>query len=277
MEVENSDIIEDVYSHCKKALEKGYKTGGHALIKLGGGDWNDGYNNAGARGRGESVWLSMFYVLVVKEFAPIARGCGDEAYADELEKRGAELARAIEENAFENGYYLRAFYDSGEKMGARDSRYCKIDLLPQAFAALANLPDKEKTKSALDNAYKQLVDEKNRIIKLFTPAFGEEIAPETDPGYVKSYPEGVRENGGQYTHAAVWLALAFLRFGDRARAKKLAEMLSPCARGEIFGNEPYYMTADIYANPQAYGRGGWSIYTGAAGWYYLLLGELFSE
>lgn len=276
MEVENSDILEDVYSHCKKALEKGYKTGGHALIKIGCGDWNDGYNNVGARGRGESVWLSMFYVLVVKEFAPIARGCGDGTYAEELEKRGAELTRAIEENAFENGYYLRAFFDSGEKLGGKDSRYCKIDLLPQAFSALAKLPDREKTRSALETAYARLVDEKNGIIKLFDPAFGEEIAPETDPGYVKSYPEGVRENGGQYTHAAVWLALAFLRFGDRAKAKKLAEMLSPCAKGDNFGNEPYYMTADIYTNPQAYGRGGWSIYTGAAGWYYTLLGELYN-
>lgn len=276
LEVENSDIREDVYSHCQKALEKGYKTGGHALIKIGGGDWNDSFNNVGSRGRGESVWLSMFYVLIVKEFAPIARGFGDEAYADELEKRGAELTRAIEENAFENGYYLRAFYDNGEKLGAAGNRYCQIDLLPQAFAALANLPDKEKVKSALDTAYARLVDEKNRVIKLFDPPFGEAVAENEDAGYVKSYPVGVRENGGQYTHAAVWLALAFLRFGDREKAKKLTEILSPCNRAEIFGNEPYYMTADIYTNPQAYGRGGWSIYTGAAGWYYLLLGEEFN-
>lgn len=277
LEVENSDIREDVYSHCKKALEKGYDTGGHALIKIGGGDWNDSFNNVGSRGRGESVWLSMFYVLIVKEFAPIARGYGDEAYANELEKRGAELTRAIEENAFENGYYLRGFYDSGKKLGGEDSRYCKIDLLPQAFAALANLPDKEKVKSALDSAYARLVDEKNRVIRLFDPAFGEDITKDEDAGYVKSYPAGVRENGGQYTHAAVWLALAFLRFGDKARAKKLTEILAPCKRADIFGNEPYYMTADIYTNPLAYGRGGWSIYTGAAGWYYMLLGEEFNE
>lgn len=276
MEVENGDVREDVYSHCKKALEKGYKKGDHSLLKIGCGDWNDGYNNVGIKGRGESVWLSMFYVLTAKEFAPLARAAGDETFADELEKRGAELTRAIENNAFENGYYLRAFYDDGSKMGAQDSRYCKIDLLPQAFSVLANLPDKEKSESALKNAYTQLVDEQNRIIKLFTPAFAD-VTEAEDPGYVKSYPAGVRENGGQYTHAAVWLALAFLRSGDKVTAKRLAEFLSPAARSAAFKNEPYYMTADVYTNPDAYGRGGWSLYTGAAAWYYILLGELFGN
>lgn len=275
MEVENGNVRESVYRHCKKALEKGYEKGDHSLLKMGGGDWNDGYNRVGAHGRGESVWLSMFYVLAVKEFAPIAREAGDSAYADELEKRAAELTQSIESEAFENGYYLRAFYDDGTKMGARDSRYCKIDLLPQAFSVLADLPDREKRDSALKNAYRELVDEQNRLIKLFTPAFEQD--GEQDPGYVKSYPAGVRENGGQYTHAAIWLALAFLRSGDKVTAKRLADFLNPAKRGESFKNEPYYMTADIYTNPAALGRGGWSVYTGAAAWYYLLLKELYKE
>lgn len=160
-------------------------------------------------------------------------------------------------------------------MGARESRYCKIDLLPQAFSVLADLPDREKRDSALKNAYRELVDEQNRLIKLFAPAFEQD--GEQDPGYVKSYPAGVRENGGQYTHAAVWLALAFLRSGDKVTAKRLADFLNPAKRGEAFRNEPYYMTADIYTNPSALGRGGWSIYTGAAAWYYLLLKELYAE
>ncbi len=275
MEVEGTDVRESVYSHCKKALEKGYQTGDHSLLKIGNGDWNDSYNRVGVSGRGESVWLSMFYVLVIKEFVPIAREHGDAAYADELEKRAAELTKSIESEAFENGYYLRAFYDDGAKMGSAESRYCKIDLLPQSFSVLADLPDKEKSAEALKNAYRELVDEQNRIIKLFTPAFGQD--GERDPGYVKSYPEGVRENGGQYTHAAIWLALAFLRSGDKVTAKRLADFLNPAKRGEAFKNEPYYMTADIYTNPQALGRGGWSIYTGAAAWYYILLGELYGE
>ncbi len=275
MEVKNSDVRENVYMHCKKALEKGFKKGDKGHIKIAGGDWNDGFNRVGAGGRGESVWLSMFYVITVKEFAPVAREMHEEDYAEELEKRAAELTSVITETGYENGYFLRAFYDDGTKMGSADGDCCKIDLLPQAFSVLADIPDEEKRKSALDNAYRQLVDEENGIVKLFTPAFSQDS--EKDPGYVKSYPEGVRENGGQYTHGAIWLALAFLRNGDRKTAKKLAEFLSPANRLEIYKNEPYYMSADVYTNPQAYGRGGWSLYTGSAAWYYILLRELYSE
>ncbi len=275
IEVKNTDVRENVYMHCKKALEKGFKKGSKGLLQIGCGDWNDGYNRVGIDGRGESVWLSMFYLLAVKEFASLARDMGEDEYAGELEKRGAELNTAITENAYENGYFLRAFYDDGKKMGSPDSDCCKIDLLPQAFSVLSDIPDKEKRDSALIHAYESLVDEKSGIIKLFTPAFTTNCPD--DPGYVKSYPEGVRENGGQYTHGAIWLALAFLRNGDKQKAKKLTEMLSPINRGEAYKNEPYYMSADVYTNPLAYGRGGWSIYTGSAAWYYMLLGEMFGK
>ncbi len=274
MEVSRTDVRENVYQHCKKALEKCFKKGGKELLQIGSGDWNDGYNRVGIDGRGESVWLSMFYVLVVKEFAPIAREMEEDQYATELEKRAAELTTAITESTFENGYFLRAFYDDGRKMGSSYSDCCKIDLLPQAFAVLADIPDEEKRKSALEKAYATLVDEEKGIIKLFTPAFSPEMTDD-DPGYVKSYPVGVRENGGQYTHGAIWLALAFLRNGDKVTAKKLADFLSPVNRGEAYKNEPYYMTADVYTNPEAYGRGGWSLYTGSAAWYFLLLRELY--
>ncbi len=274
MEVKIGDASENVYMHCKKALEKGFQTGGKGLVKIGGGDWNDGYNRVGAGGRGESVWLSMFYVLTVKEFAPLAREMHEDQYAEELEKRAAQLTCAITENGWENGYFLRAFYDDGTKMGGKDSECCKIDLLPQAFSVLADIPDEEKKKSALSNAYRQLVDEQSGIIKLFSPPFSED-SPD-DPGYVKSYPIGIRENGGQYTHGAIWLALAYLRSGDSKTAKKLAEFLSPANRPESYKNEPYYMSADVYTNPDAYGRGGWSMYTGSAAWYYMLLRELYN-
>ncbi|MBQ7834631.1 MAG: hypothetical protein IJ385_02505 [Ruminiclostridium sp.] len=274
MEVTGTDVRENVYLHCKKALEKGFQKGSKGLLQIGSGDWNDGYNRVGIDGRGESVWLSLFYVLTVKEFAPIARENGEDNYALELEKRAAELTTAVTENAYENGYFLRAFYDDGRKMGSWDSDCCKIDLLPQAFAVLADIPDSDKRDSALKAAYNALVDEEKRIIKLFSPAFTAE-ATDDDPGYVKSYPAGVRENGGQYTHGAIWLALAFLRNGDKATAKKLAEFLSPANRGEEYKNEPYFMSADIYTNPDAYGRGGWSLYTGSAGWYFLLLDEIY--
>lgn len=276
MEVKTSDVRENVYLHCKKALEKGFQKGGKGLIPINGGDWNDGYNRVGIDGRGESVWLTMFYVLAVKEFAPIAREMKDEEYALELEKRAADFTTAITETAYKDGYFLRAFYDDGKEMGGRSGECCKIDLLPQAFSVLAGFPDTNMRNSALKSAYDMLVDEEKRLIKLFTPAFSSEITDD-DPGYVKSYPEGVRENGGQYTHGAIWLALAFLRNGDEETAKKLCGFLNPAKRGEEYKNEPYYMTADIYTNPDVCGRGGWSIYTGSAAWYYILLGELFKE
>lgn len=275
MEVKNTDVRENVYLHCKKAFEKGFKKGSKGFLKIGGGDWNDGYNRIGADGRGESVWLSMFYILAVKEFLPLARKMSDDEYALELEKRAAELTVTVMEKAFKNGYFIRAVYDNGKEMGSDDSEACKIDLLPQAFSVLSDIPDREKRSSALKSAYDKLVDEENGVIKLFDPPFMSDS--EDDPGYVKSYPEGIRENGGQYTHAAVWLALAFLRNNDKETAKRLINMLNPAARGSEFMNEPYYMTADIYTNPLSYGRGGWSAYTGSAAWYYMLLREMYKE
>ncbi|MBR5089914.1 MAG: hypothetical protein IK093_10850, partial [Ruminiclostridium sp.] len=273
MRVTQSGVAATVYVHCKKSLDRCYRTGSHSLIKIGSGDWNDGYNRVGEDGMGESVWLSMFYVMTVKLFLPFVRMRADDAYASELEKRAAGLAAACEDEAFENGYYLRAFYDDGRKMGAKGNECCEIDLLPQAFAELAELPDREKRASALKAAYDALYDPKAGLIALFTPPYNEDSSE--DPGYVRGYPEGIRENGAQYTHAAVWLALAFLRSGDRETALRLAEALNPAERGISYRNEPYFMSADIYTAPECKGRGGWSMYTGSAAWYYRLLAELF--
>ncbi len=273
MRVTRSAVSGTVYEHCVKALDRCYRTGQRSLIKIGGGDWNDGFDRVGEDGMGESVWLSMFYIAVVKLFAPLARRRGDDAYAAILEKRASALSASVEDTAFENGYYLRAFYDNGAKMGAAENECCKIDLLPQAFAELAGLPDKEKRRSALKSALDKLYDEEHGIIKLFDPPYSADSAE--DPGYVRGYPGGIRENGGQYTHAAVWLALAFLRSGDRETAEKLAKALDPASRGGEYKNEPYYLSADIYTAPECLGRGGWSLYTGSAAWYYRLLGELY--
>lgn len=267
MEAETSGLCESLYKHCKKAMEKGFSKGKHGLIKIGCGDWNDGYNNVGVKGEGESVWLSMFYVLCGRKFAAAARSQSDGDYADKLEKRIAELCVSIEENGWDGDRYLRAYYDNGEKMGSADSDACKIDLLPQAFSVLCGLPDTAKCVEALNTAWDLLVDKKNGIIKLFTPAFSEESSNQR-PGYVMSYPEGVRENGGQYTHAAVWYCLACFKAGQKERGIALLNMLNPAYKGESFGREPYFMTADIYTNPECYGRGGWSMYTGAAAWYW---------
>lgn len=272
IEVSQSAEKDSVFGHCRRAFECCLKKGAHGLILMGSGDWNDGYNRVG----GESVWLSMFYVMTVKAFAPAARRIGETAFADRLEKQAAELSADIEKNAFADGQYLRAFYADGSEMGAEGAECCAVDLLPQAFAELAALPDGEKRRSALIAAAESLTDSKSRLIKLFSPPFSEgKRYPET--GYVTDYPEGVRENGAQYTHAAVWYALALLHSGDRKDAEKYASWLSPAERGENFMNEPYYMTADIYTNAECRGRGGWSLYTGAAGWYYTLLRELYGK
>lgn len=272
MEAEGSGVKESLYQHCKKAMEKGFSKGRHGLVKIGCGDWNDGYNNVGVNGEGESVWLSMFYVMCGKKFAAVAREQSEGDYAQKLEKRIAELCIAIEENCWDKDQYIRAFYDNGEKMGSSENGACSIDLLPQAFSVLSGLPDTQRCITALDSAWERLVDRKNGIIKLFTPAFTEENTDQR-PGYVMSYPRGIRENGGQYTHAAVWYCLACFKAGQRERAMALLGMLNPAYKGDDFGREPYFMTADIYTNPQCYGRGGWSMYTGAAAWYWRCIFE----
>ena len=272
METEADILTENLYLHCKKAMEKGFDKGVNGLIKIGCGDWNDGYNNVGVQGKGESVWLSMFYVMCGRKFAAAARENGDAVYAEKLEKRVAELCVAIEENGWDGDWYLRAFYDNGEKMGSRDSDACRIDLLPQAFAALCGLPDTARAVAASNAAWNELVDRKNGIIKLFSPPFAEEKSHQR-PGYVMAYPEGVRENGGQYTHAAVWYCLSCFKLGQSKRAFQLLNMLDPASKTSRFGREPYFMTADIYTNPSCYGRGGWSMYTGAAAWYWRCIFE----
>jgi cyclic beta-1,2-glucan synthetase len=214
------------------------------------------------------------------------------SYAVELEGIAAALIAEVDAFGWNEEYYHRAFYDDGSPLGV-------IDLLPQAFAVLARMPDSARVNTAMNSALRELYDSENRIIKLFTPPFnrsddcggnakqagfpcraeGKErssVCPELrDPGYVQSYPPGVRENGGQYSHAAVWLALACHRLGMREKADELISAISPAGRAPCYKTEPYYLAADVYTNPKAYGRGGWSLYTGSAGWYYRVLHEVY--
>jgi cyclic beta-1,2-glucan synthetase len=263
---------ETIYRHAAAALETGHNLSERGLLLMGGGDWCDGYNEVGIGGRGESVWVSMFYVLAAKKFAQIAQGVGDKAYHDLLLERAANLTAAIEKHAWNGEYYLRAFYDDGKPMGDKGNDQCRIDLLPQAFAALCGMPDKERVNRALTAAMTELFDYRHGIVKLFTPPFSYNGTKQR-PGYVMSYPEGIRENGGQYTHAAVWLAQALNSAGRREEAIKIIKALAPFGRGDEFKTEPYYMAADVYTHPAAYGRGGWSIYTGSAGWYLRAIDE----
>ncbi|WMJ23230.1 glucoamylase family protein [Paludicola sp. MB14-C6] len=274
LEAEYTEYRESVYEHCKRALNKAYVLGNHGLPKIGCGDWNDGYSKVGIEGKGESVWLAQFLSLTMQQFKNVALLRNDTDFAEECETRSCALLQVVDQFCYDKDHYIRAFFDNGQVMGSYQSEECKIDSLTQSFSVLANMPNKERTLTALETAYHSLVDEEFGIIKLFTPPYD---ASEQDPGYVKAYPRGVRENGGQYTHASIWFAMAFAKMEQKERFFQLAKYLNPISKYEndpisdCYLNEPYYMSADIYTNEYSYGRGGWSLYTGAAGWYYQLL------
>lgn len=274
--VKQTEQRESVYRHCVRAINRAYRLGRHGLVLMGCGDWNDGYNRVGAGGQGESVWLTQFLALLMKRFSAVSRQIGEEEYADQLIDTAQKLLQTVEETAWDGAWYLRAYFDNGEKMGSRESEECRIDSLTQSFSVLSGMKDKGRQASALQEVYEQLADREHGLVRLFTPAFQ---SGSQDPGYVKAYPAGLRENGGQYTHAAVWYAMALLQSGNAERGYELIRMLNPAQRyagdslWQSYLTEPYYMAADIYTNPDAYARGGWSVYTGAAGWYYKTITE----
>ena len=250
--------------------------GSHGLPKMGGGDWNDGYNLVGAKGQGESVWLAMFLAMVLERFAPVCEGRGETDRADRYRGEAKRLKKAVDETAWDGEWYLRAFYDDGTPMGSRQSDECRLDSLSQSFAVLCGMPDKERRNRALDACLRLLVDEQGGYIRLFYPPFDKSVK---NPGYVKAYPAGLRENGGQYTHGACWLTMAMLREGRVEDGYRLLTILNPVnkyldeERAKAYKTEPYAMAADVYAHEGAQGRGGWSQYTGAAAWYYKILVE----
>lgn len=278
MQVAPDSLEETVLAHCIRAVEHGLRLGSHGLALIGCGDWNDGFSRIGAGGKGESVWLTMFLVLLLEKFAPLCERQGESERAAAWRVQANELRTAIDRAGWDGKWYLRAFYDDGTPLGGLTSDECRIDLLSQSFAALCDMPDRARVQSALTNAMTHLVDFKHGIVKLFTPPF--DTTPH-DPGYIKAYPTGIRENGGQYTHAAVWLAAALLKEGRAEEGWTLLDLLNPTARctqaplAREMKTEPYYIAADIYTHSGCYGHGGWSIYTGAAAWYYrTVLGRL---
>lgn len=262
---------ESLYMHCIRAIEHGMRFGRHGLPLIGSCDWNDGFSRVGIEGKGESVWLGWFLICVVRDFIPVCILRGDLDGKEKYEQLIKDLYASLEKHAFEGEWYLRAFFDDGEKLGADSCDECKIDLIPQAFAVMSALPSPKKCKAALDAAYDRLYDEKNALMRLFWPAF---VNGEKDPGYIKGYVEGIRENGGQYTHAANWAAYAYLLLGENSRGYELIRMINPLWRLEDkeklerYRIEPYVIAGDVYSNPEHMGRGGWSWYTGAAGWFY---------
>jgi cyclic beta-1,2-glucan synthetase len=258
--------------HCRRAIEHGLQHGPNGLPAMGAGDWNDGMNRVGAEGRGESVWLAWFACCALEGFASLLESEGQEQEAAHWRRVAADLLRATEDVGWDGEWYLRAWYDDGTPIGSRAGTECQVDLIAQAWAALAGASE-ERTEQALASAQERLVDERQRVIRLLAPPFR---GQEKDPGYIASYPPGVRENGGQYTHAATWLGWAHVKRGDGDAAERVFRLLNPALRvrdpadAEKYRVEPYVLAGDVYAVDPHLGRGGWTWYTGAASWMWRL-------
>jgi cellobiose phosphorylase len=263
-----------LYEHCAAAVEHGLNFGAHGLPLIGSGDWNDGMNLVGPEGKGESVWLAFFLAMTLKSMAGIASARGDNAASEKFTGEAEKLAANIDEGAWDGGWYLRAYFDSGEKMGSAQSVECVIDSLPQSWAVISGLTDPARAKAAMENVDARLVDRKNALIKIFEPPF-DKTGP--NPGYIRGYLPGVRENGGQYTHAAVWTVMAFAMLKDKKRAWELLGLINPVGHGAtnaksaVYKVEPYVLAADVYSEKNNAGRGGWTWYTGSASWMYQLV------
>ncbi len=265
-----------VYEHCVRAIQYGLKFGPHGLPLIGSGDWSDGMNLVGLRGRGESVWLAFFLYDVLCGFAPVALGRGDTEFHDTCLREAAQLAANIEIHAWDGDWYRRAWFDGGEALGSRENVECQIDSLPQSWAVLSQAGPRARARQAMESVDTRLVDRDHGIIKLFDPPFDRALP---SPGYIQGYVPGVRENGGQYTHAAIWAAMAFARLGDWSRAHELTWMINPLSHvgsaeaRDRYRVEPYVLAADVYAVAPHAGLGGWSWYTGSAGWMLRLVVE----
>ena len=262
-----------VFEHGARALERGIATGVHGLPLTGGGDWNDGMDRGGRAGRGESVWLGWFRIAVIALFAPLAEGRGEGARAVRWRTHGAALERAIADTGWDGRWFLRAFDDEGLPWGSATNEECRIDVLAQAWSALADCPDTARVRQALASADARLVDRDARLVRLLAPPFHD---TPREPGYIKSYPPGIRENGGQYTHGGAWLGLAWARVGEGERAHEVFDLLCAVRRAatpdgaEHYRTEPCVLAADVGGVGAHQGVGGWSWYTGAAGWVWLL-------
>ncbi len=271
-----SEEVATLYQHCVRAIEHGLKFGEHGLPLIGCGDWNDGMNLVGKDGRGESVWLAFFLFDVLTQFAELARARNDTGFADRCETQAELLQQNIELHAWDGGWYRRAYFDNGEPLGSAANPECQIDSLPQSWSVISGAGEPARARQAMAAVDQRLVRSQDKLIQLFDPPFDKSSL---NPGYIKGYIPGVRENGGQYTHGAIWTAMAFALMGDHDRAWELFTLLNPIHHAETpeqiatYKVEPYVVAADVYAVAPHTGRGGWTWYTGSAGWMYRLLIE----
>ncbi len=265
-----------LYEHCVRSARHGFRLGSHGLPLMGSGDWNDGMNLVGIGGKGESVWLAFFLCEVLRQFSQLARARSDATVADEFDAAIHEMRAAIDRHAWDGEWYLRAFFDDGTPLGAAKNTECRIDSIAQSWSVLSGAGDAVRSRQAMESLDRHLVRRSERLVRLLDPPFDRS---DLEPGYIRGYVPGVRENGGQYTHAAIWAAMAFAAAGDTGRAWELFQIINPVnhaltqADADVYKVEPYVVAADVYAAPAHLGRGGWTWYTGSAGWMYRLVLE----
>ena len=264
-----SDQTATVFEHCALALDASLALGEHGLPLMGTGDWNDGMNRIGEKGAGESVWLGWFLHATLTAFIPLAEARQETVRAAQWSAHAAALQASLEHEAWDGEWYRRAFFDNGEPLGAAASEECRIDSIAQSWAALSGAAARDRATKAMSAVERELIRRDDGLALLFAPPFDKTAL---DPGYIKGYPPGIRENGGQYTHAALWSVMAFAALGEGDKAADLFSLLNPInharTRSDVhrYKVEPYVVAADIYASAPHIGRGGWTWYTGSAGW-----------
>jgi cyclic beta-1,2-glucan synthetase len=270
-EFPQSDRTEPLYEHCKRAIDRAAAVGPHGLPTIGSGDWNDGFNRVSVTGRGESVWLAWFLIRVLNDFSSCCELSDEPGCAGQYRQLASDLERQVESVAWDGQWYQRAFFDDGTPLGSASADECRIDLIAQAWSVLGPPQPTPRSPQAMQSALKHLVDDTDRLILLLAPPFDTSAH---DPGYIKGYPPGIRENGAQYTHAATWAIWAMARLGNGERAMNLFRLLNPILRADSsdsaqhYALEPYVLAGDIYSIGRNRGQGGWSWYTGAAAWLY---------
>jgi cyclic beta-1,2-glucan synthetase len=266
-----SSTAASLFEHCALALESSFATGSHGLPLMGSGDWNDGMNRIGEEGKGESVWLGWFLYSTLTSFAVLAENRGQGERAGAWRQRASDIKQSLERDGWDGDWYRRAYYDDGTPLGSVSNSECRIDSVAQSWAVISGAADRIRASRAMAAVDKYLLQRDQKLALLFTPPFDN---PSRDPGYIKGYPPGMRENGGQYTHAALWASLAYTMLGDGDKAYEVLTMLNPIRHAdspmaiERFKIEPYVVPADVYSVPPHVGRGGWSWYTGSASWFY---------
>ena len=271
-----SEEVAPLYEHCVRAMDRAAPRGSHGLPLMGCGDWNDGMNLVGQHGKGESVWLAFFLYEVLNQFATLARKRDDIGTAERLELQAGRLRGNIEQSAWDGKWYRRAYFDDGTPLGSTENSECQIDSISQSWSVLSGAGTQERSVTAMESLYQRLVRSNEKLILLLDPPFDKSSL---NPGYIKGYVPGVRENGGQYTHGAIWAVMAFAEMGETERAWELFSIINPIHHGSSpdsiakYRVEPYVVAADVYGAEPHIGRGGWTWYTGSSGWMYRLIME----